>query len=181
MNLREIAFSTKASQDKFELWQLLVILDHFPIARILEIGVHRGGMIESFRQAYPHATIVGVDNDYSSLAFKDFIAIGGDSHDPQIRDDAAACFGRHAVDFLFIDGDHSYDGAIKDFEMYAPMVKSGGIIGFHDIQRDPARVPHHAGVDCRRVFDELKKKHASIEIWNGTAGDDGPGIGLLFV
>lgn len=181
MDLKKLAWATKASQDKFELWQLLVILDHYPMARILEIGVHRGGMLGTLRLAYPHATIVGVDNDYSSLEFRDFNAIAGDSGDPAIRDDVAQQFGRFQIDFLFIDGDHNYEAAKKDFELYAPLVKPGGIIGFHDIMRDPDNVPHHAGVDCRRLFDELKQKHASIEIWNGAAGTDGPGIGLLFV
>ena len=181
MNLYDIAKSSQASQDKFELWQLLEILDRKPIARILEIGVHRGGMVETLSTVYPHATIVGIDTDFSFLEFEDFIQVAGNSQDPEVRDQATSHFGRHGIDFLFIDGDHHYDAALKDFEMYAPLVKSGGIIGFHDIQRDPQRVPHHEGVECRRLFDELKQKHASIEIWNGTAGVDGPGIGLLFV
>lgn len=181
MDLYQEAKVSNASQDTFELWQLLILLDHFGPARILEIGVHRGGMIKTLRRVFPHATVVGIDTDYSSLDFTGFIAITGDSHDPAIRDEAAARFGRHPIDFLFIDGDHNYEGAIKDFEMYAPLVKSGGIIAFHDIMRDPENVPHHSGVDCRRVFDEVKKKHASIEIWNGTAGNDGPGIGVIFV
>ena len=37
------------------------------------------------------------------------------------------------VDFLFIDDDHSYEGIKKDFEMYSPLVRKGGIIAFHDI------------------------------------------------
>lgn len=37
------------------------------------------------------------------------------------------------LDFLFIDGDHSYLGVKYDFKMYDPFVKKGGIIAFHDI------------------------------------------------
>lgn len=37
------------------------------------------------------------------------------------------------LDFLFIDGDHSYEGVKKDFDMYSPFVKKGGIIAFHDV------------------------------------------------
>lgn len=181
MDLYQVAKESIASQDKFELWQLLVLLDHFGPARILEIGVHRGGMVQTLRQVFPHAIVVGIDTDYQYLEYSDFNAVTGDSTDPEIRDDAAGYFGRHGIDFLFIDGDHHYEAAKKDFEMYAPLVKSGGIVAFHDIMRDPARVPHHEGVEVRRLFDELKLKHASMEIWNGTAGDDGPGIGVLFL
>lgn len=37
------------------------------------------------------------------------------------------------IDFLFIDGDHSYEGVKADFEMYSPLVAKNGIIAFHDI------------------------------------------------
>jgi len=36
------------------------------------------------------------------------------------------------IDLLFIDGDHSKNGVIKDFELYLPLVNSGGIIIFDD-------------------------------------------------
>lgn len=44
------------------------------------------------------------------------------------------------IDVLFIDGDHSYNGVIKDFEMYSKLVKKGGYIVFddyHDFQYSP--------------------------------------------
>jgi len=36
--------------------------------------------------------------------------------------------GSRKLDFLFIDGDHSYEGVRRDFEMYSPLVREGGII-----------------------------------------------------
>lgn len=36
------------------------------------------------------------------------------------------------IDFLFIDGDHTYQGVLTDWLLYAPLVKRGGIIAFHD-------------------------------------------------
>lgn len=35
-------------------------------------------------------------------------------------------------DLLFIDGDHSYEGAKQDFDLYFPIVKEGGLVVFHD-------------------------------------------------
>ena len=32
------------------------------------------------------------------------------------------------IDFLFIDADHTYEGAKHDFETYGPLVRKGGII-----------------------------------------------------
>ena len=37
-----------------------------------------------------------------------------------------------SLDFLFIDGDHSYDATLKDMQMYWPKVKSGGLFAGHD-------------------------------------------------
>jgi MMP 1-O-methyltransferase len=37
-----------------------------------------------------------------------------------------------AIDFLFIDGDHSIEGCKFDFEGYEKFIKPGGFIAFHD-------------------------------------------------
>ena len=49
------------------------------------------------------------------------------------------------LDFLFIDGDHTYEGVKQDFEMYKEFVKPGGWIGFHDIKD----TEFHRNADCR--------------------------------
>jgi len=47
------------------------------------------------------------------------------------------------IDFLFIDGNHSYESVLCDFILYYPLVKKGGIIGFHDtaLSKDNLGVP----------------------------------------
>jgi MMP 1-O-methyltransferase len=40
------------------------------------------------------------------------------------------------IDFLFIDGDHSIEGCNFDFEKYAPKLKKGGYLAFHDYYSD---------------------------------------------
>ena len=44
-----------------------------------------------------------------------------------------------SLDFVFIDGDHSFDAVLKDFQNYYPKVKKGGIFGGHDIQLHSVR------------------------------------------
>jgi hypothetical protein len=40
------------------------------------------------------------------------------------------------VDFVFVDGDHSLEGVIKDIEAWKPRVNPGGIMAFHDYEKD---------------------------------------------
>jgi predicted O-methyltransferase YrrM len=35
-------------------------------------------------------------------------------------------------DFVFVDGDHTYEGLHKDWEGWSPLVEPGGIIALHD-------------------------------------------------
>ena len=36
------------------------------------------------------------------------------------------------IDLLFIDGDHSYEGSKKDWELYSPLLKKKSLVLFHD-------------------------------------------------
>lgn len=53
------------------------------------------------------------------------------------------------IDVLWIDGDHSFNGAYSDFVSYAPMVKEDGYIFMHDIAPNGANAPQPdwCGVD----------------------------------
>jgi predicted O-methyltransferase YrrM len=66
-----------------------------------------------------------------------FAALGFSSRsEPVVSDSLAAAQQlsplRGAVDFIFIDGDHSYAACRADIEAWTPMVKTGGVIAFHD-------------------------------------------------
>jgi Methyltransferase domain len=37
-----------------------------------------------------------------------------------------------SIDFVFIDGDHRYEGVKKDIDAWYPIVRSGGVIAGHD-------------------------------------------------
>ncbi len=43
-------------------------------------------------------------------------------------DDAAKLYEDGSIDFLLIDGDHSYEGVYKDIINYLPKMRSGGLI-----------------------------------------------------
>ena len=78
------------------------------------------------------------------------------------------------VDLLFIDGDHSYEGVKKDFEMYSPLVADGGVIAFHDI----AVHTKFAHCEVDRFWNEIKPVFRHREIIDDPK-QGWAGIGIL--
>ncbi len=53
--------------------------------------------------------------------------------------------GEAPVDFIFIDGDHSYEGLKGDWEAWRALVAPGGVIALHDSRPTPSRPIDAAG------------------------------------
>jgi predicted O-methyltransferase YrrM len=49
------------------------------------------------------------------------------------------------LDFVFIDGDHTYDGLRADWEGWSGLIAPGGVVGLHDSRATPGRPIHDAG------------------------------------
>jgi hypothetical protein len=100
----------------------------------------------------------------------------GNSHSPEFRKRVlTALAGRH-VDFLFIDGDHTEAGVERDYTDYHELVRSGGLIAFHDIVERQA-IPTNAVYP----FWQRVKQGKSYEEFIDSADQIGFGIGLLHV
>jgi predicted O-methyltransferase YrrM len=59
--------------------------------------------------------------------------------------DRFAANGAGLADFVFIDGDHSYEGLRGDWEAWSSLVAPGGIVALHDSHPTPERPIHDAG------------------------------------
>lgn len=161
--------------------------------RLLEIGTAGGGTLFILgRCAAAGATLISVDLPAGSFGggypfwrgtfYKRLTLPGqtlhllrGDSHQQtSLERVRSLLYGVH-LDFLFIDGDHSYSGVKRDFELYSPLVRSGGLIAFHDIARHPANV----GCKVDRFWAEIRSRFRHEElIENPDQG--GKGIGILW-
>ena len=112
----------------------------------LEIGSFRGGSLEHFGGAMPaHGTLIAVDRPMACAG--DTLAnvandlrkhyrvhcVAGDSHSPQTLSVVQDLLGPARVDVLLIDGDHSPAGALRDLDMYLPLVRTGGLVIMHDV------------------------------------------------
>jgi len=118
---------------------------------IVEIGTAKGGtLLLLARSADPRATLISIDLPDGSfgegypvwrtpvyrrfaLPTQTLTLIRADSHLESTRARVEAALAGRQIDLLFIDGDHSYEGVRSDFEDYAPLVRPGGLIAFHDI------------------------------------------------
>lgn len=57
--------------------------------------------------------------------------------------DAARLFCDNSIDFVYIDGNHSFCYAMEDLIIWSRKVRSGGIVAGHDFCTWPNKVGHH--------------------------------------
>lgn len=103
----------------------------------------------------------------------EFHRIVGNSHGNYALKHTKRFLHHRKVDVLFIDGDHSYEGAKFDFDRYSKFVAPGGIIALHDIVEF-----HDKDLECDvyKLWNELKGKYNTYEIKHGTSW---AGIGIV--
>ena len=156
--------------------------------RVLEIGTCKGGTLYlRTHVAQPDATIVSVDlrsgrvsGSYSSLRtpiYRRFARrqqrlhlVRADSHQMDTLEQVKQLFGGSEIDFLFIDGDHSYEGVKRDWEMYSTLVRKGGIIAFHDV------ASNYGETQVKRCWDEIKDNYPHREYMVHPEGLYGIGV-----
>ncbi len=138
-------------QNRTEFLGLLGVLRRARPRVMMEIGTALGGTLFMFmRVAADDARAVSVDLPgggggggyrveriplYKALALplQQVELIRDDSHDPLVLRRVQDWLAGDQLDFLMIDGDHSYEGVKQDYEFYSPLVRPGGLIAFHDI------------------------------------------------
>ena len=166
MELCQVTCANGWAMSSLEIWEIasrVQALD--PHTRIMEIGIESGKSLRIWEAiSGPDALVVGLDlgdNTAGQYFDKRPQVIVGDSKDPTTLDRVKEVVP--VLDFLFIDGDHSYAGVSSDFQMYSPLVRSGGLVGFHDLN-----IPEIA-----TYFNSLPFQKSA---WN-----DGFGIGLVYI
>lgn len=60
------------------------------------------------------------------------------------------------LDFVFIDGDHSYEGLRGDWDGWSPLLARGGVAALHDSRPCAARPIHDAG-SVRFTADVIRR------------------------
>jgi cephalosporin hydroxylase len=166
----------------FYIWNMLV--KQHGAGHCISIDMSDGGI---------HGGISDEDMDKRDVWFTERFSnchfIRGDSHSSSVLEELTTLlkgytgynskielYKHEYFDFLFIDGDHTYEGVKQDFEMYSPFVKKNGIICFHDI--NDTKRHRDRNVFVGKFWNEIKDSpnYDAVEF---NSNLDWAGIGLL--
>jgi hypothetical protein len=132
-----------------ELAQLLPELD-FKIG--VEVGVAAGEYSLALMQANPQMTLYGVDPYTPYRGYKDYVRLGTytslkeQAHKlldgfpnyhfiEEFSTEAVLDFEDNSLDFVYLDGNHSYPYIDDDIAAWYPKIRKGGVLAGHDYAR----------------------------------------------
>ena len=167
-----------AMQIPLEIENLQYAVSNHKPKVIVEIGTANGGTLARWIEIPDVETIISIDYpigihggqgfeertyvisdalEQVNITKKQFFAINGDSKDTYIIDRLEEILQGRKVDFLFIDGDHTYNGVKSDFNLYEKFLREGSLVGFHDIIDSEFHREH--GCFVSTFWNELKKEY----------------------
>lgn len=178
------------SQRMFEIALLLGHYEQMEPKRVVEIGSEYGGTLYHWlSRAQTGATVVSIDLYTAAVVPMqpdevwrswcpegvDFHILWGDSQTDEMEGRLKEIIPE--IDFLFIDGDHTYQGVKNDFMRYGPMVRPGGIIAFHDLIT-PKTSPH---IGVPKLWREIQAHGYATRELRSMENQPRGGIGVVYV
>lgn len=187
--------SMKALQTPAEIEGLYQRVCELAPQRILEIGTAKGGTLYLWCQAATEdALIVSIDLPWGQFGggydiprgdlYRAFAhdqqtmhLLRGNSHEEETFQQIEKLFDHQPVDFMFIDGDHTYEGVKSDLLRYGPLVRPGGMIAFHDI----VQAVHDPTIEVDQLWDQIKTQFANDELVFDDNQGRRLGIGVIHI
>jgi predicted O-methyltransferase YrrM len=120
-----------------------------------------------FNETYTIEINQSTVNDYCARLDGQRWFVVGDTHNKAIF----SHFPKGSFDLLFIDAGHKYSDVAFDFNDYAPLVRKGGIIAFHDSLKRPT---YEDEIEVWKFLDYLKSLHYTVH----TIGEE---IGIAYL
>lgn len=124
----------------------------------VEIGVFKGGSFYIFMKLFEK--VIGIDIVKKEFPYKlreNDQYIIGDSKNPEIIAQIS-----NEIDFLFIDGDHSYKGVSGDFYLWKPKIRKDGLIALHDI--NGVNEGNYRSMEVMKFWNEIKGSYNTEEV-----------------
>lgn len=125
----------------------------------LEIGSNYGGTSFGLCHLYEHVISLDIKHDHNfdkiKAIFPNYNYIISDS----TTNDTVNYIKSLGIkfDFIFIDGDHSYEGVKNDYEKYKQFLSDDGYMAFHDIIKSPETEQYNIFVS--KLWNELKSQY----------------------
>jgi predicted O-methyltransferase YrrM len=108
----------------------------------IEVGTRdKGNIAWLSKKLAPNATVIDVDLDRfdeaerklrNELVAIDYHCITGNSISSSTLKQINAVLNGRKADAIFCDSSHMYEHALAEFELYLPLLRSGGVLLFHD-------------------------------------------------
>jgi len=187
------AAPVQPDQYAVEFRQLLAMYCELKPRTVLEIGCREGGSLYQWmKHAEPGAHIMAIDlpgpsrwgtnqivrhSEWFAWAEDFDVCLNlllGNSHEDEAQEWARKTAGA-GIDFLFIDGDHTYSGAASDLRNYRPLLNRGGIVALHDIVPDET----DKQIEVWRVWRQVNQSALSKELVSSPQ-QKSRGIGVLY-
>lgn len=154
--------------------------------RYVELGVHNG---MSFYSACEFSKSLGLGTEcvaidswegdphagfHDQTVYEKFQFVLKEKFSDQISiksyfDEAVKLFEDGSIDLIHIDGFHSYEAVLHDFETWLSKLSSRGVMIFHDTN------VHERDFGVWRFWAEVSEKYPHIELYHGH------GLGILYV
>lgn len=100
-----------------------------PSINYLIIGVAEGRMEKNLIEKFKNIKIISIDNGSNPFSVDEQKRI---KFINKHSDEAHKDIEKGTVDFIYIDGGHTYEQCKKDILNYLPLLKNRGIFGGHD-------------------------------------------------
>jgi cephalosporin hydroxylase len=168
-------------QSRYELEEVGKILKgRPPLKHVLEIGAKFGGSLLYYSQFFhPEAIVIAIDpvpafkvKEVIQRSIKELHLIHGKSQELNTKLTVTRVMKENFLDFLHIDGSHSYEDVKHDFFSYSAFTNKDTMIVIHDISEE-------SGV--KRFWNELKEIYCyDGHIFREFIDVEGhPGIGVI--
>jgi O-antigen biosynthesis protein len=165
----------------------MLLVDLLRPAMIVELGTHTGNSYCALCQAVKELSLgtrcYAVDtwsgDPQAGVYGAEVLAELRAHHDPRYAgfsrlvqsmfDDALPHFPDGSIDLLHIDGLHTYESVLHDYEAWLPKLSSRAIVLFHDVN------VHERDFGVRRVWDQVRQGRPHLTFLHGH------GLGVLAV
>jgi len=125
--------------------------------RGIEIGVLNGETSRFLLSLDPRIGLIGIDplipDSMENSLIGSYTKIRKNTQEFRARfaffkaysHDVHEMFDDECCDFIFVDGDHTFEAVKRDHDLYLPKLKNGGYMFFHDSRMFRGGAPFHEG------------------------------------